>query len=84
MSTAFLNNMLVSSIPEIALLANRAADIVIRYENNELSKSEFDELIQDLANLDKVSFDMIQIEVQREIIIAYNLILTLKSAVSLL
>jgi hypothetical protein len=84
MSTAFLNKLLVSRIPEVALIAARAADIVVRYEKHELSKSEFDELIEDLANLDRISFDMIALEFQREIVAAYNLILTLKSVIATL
>jgi hypothetical protein len=84
MSTTFLNNLLVSEIPEIVLSANRAAEILTRYEKQEISKSEFDELIDELTNLNNISVAMINVETQREIVSAFNLILTLKAVTGII
>ena len=84
MSATFLNKLLISEIPEINLSAKRAAEILERYKKRELNKTEFDELIDDVTSLNNISLAMINIEIQREIVSAYNLILTLKSVTGII
>lgn len=84
MSTQLLNDLLVSEIPEVAEAAQRAQQITARYEAQELTADEFKELIDDLANIDRIDRSMMTIEAFREIKKAFDIIMTLKALASLL
>lgn len=84
MSTEFLNKLLFSEIPEVVEAAKRAKQLVIRLESKELTKDEFDELIDDLTRIDNIDRSMITMEAFREIVQAFEVIMTLKSLASLI
>lgn len=82
-STETLNQLLVSKIPEVKEAAERAKELVLRLEAKEISKSEFDELIDDLTRIDNIDRSMISLQRYNEIMMAIKIILTLKSLTSL-
>ena len=84
MSTELLNDLLVSSIPEVAQAAARAKDITKRFEDKEITDSEFKELIDDIANLDRINRNMISLEQYREIVRAFTIIMALKGLASII
>ena len=84
MSTQLLNNLLISEIPEVAQAAHRAQVLMARRISNELTQDEFEELIDDLANIDNIDRSMITLETYREIVQAFEIIMALKGAASLL
>lgn len=80
-STEHLNDLLLSKIPEVADAARRANELIIEYQAGQLSKSEFEELIDDLTNIDKIDRSMISLERYNELMIALKLIVTLKTLI---
>lgn len=82
-STETLNQLLVSKIPEVKEAAERAKELVDRLEKDEITKSEFDELIDDLTRIDNIDRDMISLQRYNEIMAAIKIILMLKSLTSL-
>jgi len=82
-STETLNKLLVSKIPEVKEAAERAKELVIRLEANEITKSEFDELIDDLTRVDNIDRSMITLERYNEIMTAIKILITLKSLTSI-
>lgn len=81
-STETLNQLLVSKIPEVKEAAERAKELVIRYEADEITKDEFDELIDDLTRIDNIDRAMITLQRYNEIMAAIKIIITLKSLTS--
>ena len=82
-STETLNQLLVSKIPEVKEAAERAKELVLRLKANEINKSEFDELIDDLTRIDKIDRSMITLQRYNEIMAAVKIIITLKSLTSI-
>lgn len=83
MTNDFLNDLLISPIPEVAEAANFATNYLRMYTDKEINKEEFDELISDLANIDNIYSEMLDVEVKSEITRAINLILKLKAITNL-
>lgn len=83
MTNDFLNDLLISPIPEVAEAANLATNYLRMYTDKEINKEEFDELISDLANIDNIYSEMLDVEVKSEITRAINLILKLKAITNL-
>lgn len=84
MTNDFLNDLLLSPIPEVAEAANLATNYLRMYNDKEINKEEFDELISDLANIDNIYSEMLDVEVKSEITRAINLILKLKAVSNLI
>ena len=82
-STQTLNQLLVSKIPEVKEAAERAKELVLRLEAKEITKSEFDELIDDLTRIDNIDRAMISLQRYNEIMAAVKIIITLKSLTSI-
>ncbi len=72
-----------SPIPEIANAAIRALELYELVNLNQLTKSEFEELLDDVVRLDNINQEMIAIETLRLIAAAYDTILTLKNLASI-
>lgn len=83
MSTERLNDLLVSEIPEVVEAAQRATQLVARFKAKELTKDEFDELIDDLTRIDNIDRSMITMEAFRELVEAFTIIVALKSLASI-
>ena len=83
MTNEFLNDLILSPIPEISDAANLATNYLRMYTDKEISKDEFDDLITDLANIDNIYSQMLSVEVKSELMRALNLILTLKAVTNL-
>lgn len=83
MSVEVLNKLLISEIPEVVTAAQRADVITSKFQSGELTKSEFDELIDDITKIDNIDRNMVNIEIYREIKQAFDVIMTLKSLTSL-
>lgn len=71
-----------SSVPEVADTAIRALDLVKLLENQEITPSEFDDLIDDVINIEKINQNMTELELNRQIVIVVQTILTLKTLMS--
>lgn len=84
MTNDFLNELLLSPIPEVAEAANLATNYLRMYTDKEINKEEFDELISDLANIDNIYSEMLDVEVKSELTRAINLILKLKAVSNLI
>lgn len=82
-STETLNQLLVSKIPEVKEAAERAKELVLRLEAKEITKSEFDELIDDLTRIDNIDRAMITLQRYNEIMMAIKILVTLKSLTSI-
>lgn len=82
-STETLNQLLVSKIPEVKEAAERAKELVLRLKSGEISKDEFDELIDDLTRIDNIDRAMISLQRYNEIMTAINIIIMLKSLTSI-
>jgi transcriptional regulator of nitric oxide reductase len=80
-STEHLNDLLLSKIPEVADAARRANELIIEYQSHQISKSEFEELIDDLTNIDKIDRSMISLERYNELMTALKIIVTLKTLI---
>jgi hypothetical protein len=83
MTNEFLNDLILSPIPEISDAANLATNYLRMYTDKEISQEEFDDLITDLANIDNIYSQMLSVEVKSELMRALNLILTLKAVTNL-
>ena len=83
MSVEVLNKLLISEIPEVVTAAQRADVITSKFQSGEQTKSEFDELIDDITKIDNIDRNMVNIEIYREIKQAFDVIMTLKSLTSL-
>ena len=83
MTNEFLNDLILSPIPEISDAANLATNYLRMYTDKEISNDEFDDLITDLANIDNIYSQMLSVEVKSELMRALNLILTLKAVTNL-
>lgn len=62
-----INDFLVSPIPEIKDLAEKAEKIETSYKNGEISFSEYTELANDVLELKNINTQMIDLEIQREL-----------------
>ena len=83
MTNDFLNELLLSPIPEVAEAANLATNYLRMYNDKEINKDEFNELISDLDNIDSIYTEMLDVEVKSELTRAINLILKLKAVSNL-
>lgn len=79
-----LTPLLSSNIPEIVSAANEAIILLDQLKDNKITKSEFDELIDDLTLMDNINRDMITLEVYIDIQRAFVFIMTLKSITTLI
>lgn len=71
-----------SSVPEVADAATRALELVNLLEKNEITAEEFDDLIDDVINIEKINQNMNELELNRQIVIVVQTILTLKTLMS--
>lgn len=62
-----INDFLMSPIPEVKDLAERALRIQHLYSENKISREEYEELAQDLLELKYVNKVMVSLELQREL-----------------
>ncbi len=72
-----------SSVPEVADAAIRSLELVTLLENNEITSEEFDDLIDDVLNIEKINQNMSELELNRQIVVFVQTILTLKSLMSI-
>lgn len=79
-----LDPLLTSHIPEVKNAAEQAAKLAGLLKTGEISKSEFDELIDDIAHIEKIKKDMFDLVVYMDIQKAFKIILTLKSIATLI
>lgn len=84
MTNDFLNDLLISPIPEISDAANLATNYLSMYQDKQINKEEFDELITDLTNIDNIYSEMLDVEVKSELTQALTLILKLKAITNLI
>lgn len=84
MTNDFLNELLISPIPEISDAANLATNYLSMYQDKQINKEEFDELITDLTNIDNIYSEMLDVEVKSELTQALTLILKLKAITNLI
>lgn len=84
MTNEFLNDLLLSPIPEISEAANLATNYLSMYQDKQINKEEFDELITDLTNIDNIYSEMLNVEVKSELTQALTLILKLKAITNLI
>lgn len=82
-NTETLNQLLVCNIPEVVEMASKTTKYAMQLHNQEITKDEFDDLIDDLTRIDNIDRSMISLERYREIMTAIAVILKLKSIVSL-
>jgi hypothetical protein len=71
-----INDYLMSPIPEIKDLAERAVNIQNLYSSNQITESEYTELANDLLELKHINKEMVDLEVTREL---WQIINTLKN-----
>ena len=84
MTNDFLNDLLISPIPEISDAANLATNYLSMYQDKQINKEEFDELITDLTNIDNIYSEVLDVEVKSELTQALTLILKLKAITNLI
>lgn len=73
-----INDFLISPIPEIKDLAERAVNIQNLYSSNLISESEYTELANDLLELKHINSEMVDLEVTRELWQVVNFLKNLK------
>ena len=79
-----LQDLLTSKIPVVYDAAHKAEKYLAEFQAHQLSQDEYNDLIDDIARLDTIDQNMTELETYREITIAFNIILELKSLTSLL
>ena len=79
-----LNPLLTSKISEVRQAAEQAANLSEQLKAGDLTQSEFDELIDDITRIEQINKDMFNLTVYMDIQKAFQIILTLKSIVTLL
>ena len=79
-----INDFLMSPVPEIKDLAERAVKLKTAYENKELSESEYQELADDLLELKHINEEMVSLEVIRELWQVIDVLKNLKFFASLI
>jgi hypothetical protein len=73
-----INDFLISPIPEIKDLAERAVNLQNQYSSNLISESEYTELANDLLELKHINSEMVDLEVTRELWQVVNFLKNLK------
>jgi hypothetical protein len=76
--------LLTSDIMEITTAAKEALELKSMLDAKSISQEEFNELIDDLVNLDKININMLLLETYLRIKQAFNIILTIKSLISII
>jgi len=62
-----INNYLMSPIPEVKDLAERAVKIETMFNNGEITQDEYQELATDLLELKYINQTMVNLEITREL-----------------
>lgn len=83
-STDLLNKLLISPVPEIVDLGQKALEFTRLLESKEISVPEYYELMDDLAGLRHIKNSMVSLEVWREINDAVEILVKLKTITSIL
>lgn len=78
-----LANFLVSPIPEVKDLAERAQRYKEEYEQSKITKEEYAELLNDLTDIKEITSEMADLEATREFWALVNVIKNIKFATSL-
>jgi len=79
-----LTELLSSPIPEIASAAQKAVELNAKLARREISISEYNELISDIARQDKIDSAMFREDLYVAILKAYKIILALKTFVPMM
>lgn len=72
-----------SNVVEISIAATKALDLVDKLKEQKITKEEFDELLTDVVNLNHISEEIQVMDFYRQMVRAYQTILTLKTLMSL-
>lgn len=72
-----------SDCSETSSAAKKALLLVEKVQNNEMTKAEFDDIIDDLTSLEHINDNMKEMDLYRQVITAYQAILQLKTMMSL-
>lgn len=73
-----LNDFLYSPVPEVKDLAERAVRLKQLYDNQEITKEEYEELANDLLELKHINQEMVDLEAIRELWQVVNVLKNLK------
>jgi hypothetical protein len=74
----------IQQIPTTKYAMDKALEYIDMLQSNTISKSEFDDLIDDLTNIEDINEEMFTVECYREIAVAFKIITTLKTIVSII
>ena len=83
-NTETLNNLLISSIPQVVNMAKETQKLLAKRETGAISQSEFEELMEDLTRLDTIDRRMISLEAWREINKAVDIIIKSKTVAAII
>jgi hypothetical protein len=61
------NNMLADPMIEVQEFARRAQELKLQFSNKELSEDEYNELVEDLLNLEYINKEMLSLDVQKKL-----------------
>lgn len=74
----------IPQIPTTNYATEKALEYIAMLQSNDISKSEFDDLIDDLTNIEDINKEMFTVECYRDIALAFKIITTLKTIVSII
>lgn len=82
-TTELLNKLIASPVPEICDLGKKALELSQQFETGQISRSEYDELMEDIISLKNIKEHMVSLEIWREINNALEILIKVKTITSL-
>ena len=82
-TTELLNKLIMSPVPEIADLGKKSLELTQQFETGMISRSEYDELMEDIICLKNIKEHMISLEIWREINDAVQILIKVKTITSM-
>lgn len=79
-----LNELSKSHIPEVKALVENYKIIQLKLETKEITLDEYNELVDDLCQLDDIKKEMLELEVVRVVMDVINTLKSLKATMSLI
>jgi predicted RNA binding protein with dsRBD fold (UPF0201 family) len=69
-----INDILLSPIPEVKELGQRAAALKKQFDEKQISEDEFNELLEDIKSLNNIHKEMVSLETWRELLKAVQIL----------